>query len=378
MKIIFFANTDWYLYNFRLELAQALQTRGDEVVLVSPKGEYVPLLQELGFRWICFPIDRRGLNPIAEISTIFRLLSLYHRENPDLVHQFTVKCVLYGSLVAHLLGIHAVVNSVEGLGYVFTNGEGNRRWLRNLVIFFYRLVLKNTWVVFQNPDDRSFFINSQLADAKRTAIIMGTGVDIRKFTPQFNQQEIPHIILPARLLWDKGVGEFVEAARQLRSKGVGARFILVGDCDKGNPGSINPAQLHEWANEGVIEWWGWKDKMEYIYAQASIVCLPSYYREGLPKTLIEAAACGCPIVTTDLPGCREVVRHGENGLLVRERDASALAQALALLINNPTLRMKMGVNGRNMAEQKFSSGIIIPQILELYKTVCEENESHEP
>ena len=207
---------------------------------------------------------------------------------------------------------------------------------------------------------------------------MGTGVDIRKFTPQFHQQEIPTIILPARLLWDKGVGEFVEAARQLRSKGVGARFILVGDCDEGNPGSINPAQLHEWADEGVIEWWGWKDKMEEIYAQATIVCLPSYYREGLPKTLIEAAACGCPIITTDLPGCREVVRHGENGLLVRERDASALEQELALLINNPPLRMKMGVNGRNMAEQKFSSGKIIPQILELYKSVCEDNDSHEP
>jgi glycosyltransferase involved in cell wall biosynthesis len=366
VKILLFANTDWYLYNFRLDLAQTLLTRGFDVVLVSPKGAYAPLLQELGFRWIYFPLDRKSLNPLAEISTIVRLFWLYRREKPDLVHQFTIKCVLYGSFVCHLLGIHSVVNSVEGLGYVFTKGVGERRWLQGLIKLIYRLVILRTWVIFQNQDDRSYFLKNHLVNPKQTAIIGSPGVDVRKFIPRPVQNEIPLVILPARLLWDKGVGEYVAAARQLRTNGLRARFALVGDCDEGNPSSVHVAQLQDWAKEGVIEWWGWKDNMEDVYAQASIVCLPSY-REGLPKTLIEAAACGRPIVTSDVPGCREVVLHGENGLLINSRDASELAKALDYLIKNPHIRDKMGASGRKIAEEKFSSEIIIPQTLAIYK-----------
>ncbi|MCX6033378.1 MAG: glycosyltransferase family 4 protein [Chloroflexi bacterium] len=373
MKILLFANTDWYLYNFRLELAEALRTRGDEVVLVSPGGAYAPRLQELGFRWVYFPLARRRLNPLVELSTILRLVSLYRREKPDLVHQFTVKCVLYGSLACFLLGIHSVVNSVEGLGYVFTEGGGARRWLRGLVKLIYRLVLRPTWVIFLNPDDRLFFLKNHLVNPKRMVMIRSTGVDIRKFTPRPELTGIPLIILPARLLWDKGVGEFVTAARHLRAAGLRARFACVGDIDDGNPGSVHVPQLQAWEKEGVIEWWGWKENMEDVYAQASIVCLPSYYREGLPKALIEAAACGRPIVASDMPGCREVVRHGENGLLVEARDASGLAEALDYLIKNPNIRAKMGAGGRKIAEEEFSLELIIPQTLAVYKS-CKKDE----
>ncbi len=372
MKILLFANTDWYLYNFRLELAQTLRANGHEVVLASPEGVFAHRLQELGFRWVCFPMAQRGLNPLVELSTIVRLFALYHRENPDLVHHFTVKCVLYGSLACYFLGIHAVVNSVEGLGYVFAEGKRQRPWLRGLVKLIYRLVLRPTWVIVLNPDDRQFFLKNHLVNPKRIVMILGTGVDIRQFSPRPELKGIPLIILPARLLWDKGVGEFVVAARQLRTAGQSARFALVGDSDNGNPASVQVDQLQAWEKEGVIEWWGWKENMAGVYAQASIICLPSYYREGLPKTLIEAAACGRPIVATDVPGCREVVRNGENGLLVEARDSKGLARALNYLIQNPNIRAKMGARGRKIAEEEFSLELVIPQILAVYKS-CEMN-----
>ena len=373
MKILLFANTDWYLFNFRLDFARSLKKDGNEVVLISPEGEYTSLLQKEGFRWVCFPMERKKLNPIKEIMTLFRLFNLYRREKPDLVHQFTIKCVLYGSLVCYLLGYIHVINSVEGLGYVFTQGRGNREWIKNVTKFFYRLVLPRTWVIFQNPDDQSFFLKNQLVNPARNIIISGPGVDTRKYVITPETGGIPLVILPARLIWDKGVKEFVEAAQQLQVSGTEARFALVGDCDEGNPASIHVDQLREWAKKGVIEWWGWMQKMEEVYAQVSIVCLPSYYREGLPKSLLEASACGRPIVTTNVPGCREVVRDGENGLLVDAKNVAGLVKALDFLIKNPDIRKKMGVRGREIVEKEYSLEIINPQIYKVYKSCLNDS-----
>ena len=367
MKILLFANTDWYLYNFRLELAQALRERGDEVVLVSPDGPYAPRLRDQGFRWVCFPMARRGLNPIEEMKTIIRLYKLYRLEAPQLVHHFTVKCVLYGSLASHLVGITSVVNSVEGLGYVFTEGGGSRRWLRSIIKAFYRLVLHGSWVIFHNPEDRDFFLENRLSNPKRMVVIRGSGVDLERFSPRPLLEGTPLVILPARMLWDKGLKEFIEAATLLKAEGIPARFALVGDSDDDNPVSVHKSQLQEWEKEGVIEWWGWKEKMEDVYTQASIVCLPSFYREGVPKTLIEAAACGRPIVASDIPGCREVVRQGENGLLVPVRDVPELAGALRRLLQNPALRSQMGTCGRRIAEEEFSIKLVNSKTLTVYE-----------
>jgi glycosyltransferase involved in cell wall biosynthesis len=372
VKILLFANTDWYLYNFRLALAQALRERGDEVVLVSPDGPFGPRMQAMGFRWLSFPLARRSLNPLAEVQTVMRLVRLYKQENPDLVHHFTVKSVLYGSLACHLLGIRSIVNSVTGLGYVFMEGGGTRRWLRGLIKWSYRLLLQHTWVIFQNPDDRAVFLKSHLAAPLRSELIRGSGVDTHHFSPRPEPDGLPLVILPARMLWDKGVGEFVAAARLLQSEGLRARYALVGDGDDENPASVPTSQLKEWEKEGVIEWWGWKENMDDIYAQAAIVCLPSY-REGLPKTLIEAAACGRPIVSCDVPGCREVVRHGENGYLVPVRNAGALAKALVELLENPIMRRKMGTCSRTIAENEFSKELIISQTLALYQFCVTEH-----
>ena len=367
MKIILFANTDWYLYNFRLTLAQALRKKGHAVVLLSPPGEYGPRLVQAGFRWISFPLSRRGMNPFSELITLWRLARLYSRERPDLVHHFTVKCVLYGSLAAKMAGVKGVVNAIIGLGYVFIGDEWPVRLLRWLVKGFYRRALRGTQVIFQNPDDQELFSRNGLVNRKQVTLIPSSGVDIEKFSPSPEPAGEPLVILPARMLWAKGVNEFVLAAGILRLAGVQARFALIGDTDPGNPEAVPVDQLEKWRKEGIIEWWGWQEDMPMLYRQAHIVCLPSYYREGTPKSLIESAACGRPIVTTDRPGCREVVRHQQNGLLVPVRDSRALAEALKTLIGDAALRKQMGKKGRELAVAEFSLEKVIGQTFVVYE-----------
>lgn len=369
MKILLFANTDWYLYNFRLALAQALRERGDDVVLVSPDGDYAIRLQAAGFRWVCFPLARRSLNPFTEVLAILRLVHLYRQEKPDIVHQFTVKCVLYGSLACRLLGFRSVVNSVEGLGYVFTEGKFARRMLRSLIILFYRLVLWHTWVTFLNPDDREFFLQNKLVDPGRITLIPGSGVDLQRFPyrPE-DESSVPLVILPGRMLWEKGIGEFVEAAQILKKDGVQARFALVGATDPGNPSTIPSSQLEEWQNSGLVEWWSWQEDMSAVLVQAHIVCLPSY-REGMPRTLLEASASGRAIIASDVPGCRDLVRDGENGLLVPVRDSIALADAIKTLVQDSKLRQHFGKQGRIRVEKEFSQEHVISETFKIYQTI---------
>ena len=365
MKVVFFANTDWYLYNFRREHAQALRQRGDDVVLVSPPGEYMVRLQGLGLRCLPFPFSRQGMNPVAELSTIVRLIRLYRDEKPDLVHHFTVKCVLYGTLAAYLAGVRAVVNSITGLGYIFTPGGVWKKFLRFFVRLWYRLILRGSQVIFENDDDRRIFRDAGLIPEDSGYFIPGEGVDMQRFAVRPLPEGEPVILLAARLLWDKGIGEYVQAARLLRSEGVQVRFILAGRTDPANPSSIPDAQIQAWRDEGVIEWWGWIEDMALTLRQVSIVCLPSY-REGLPPMLMEAAACGRSIVATDVPGCRSTVRNGVNGLLVPVRDAASLAGALRTLINDPALCRTMGAAGRQLAEEIFSSEKAIKDIFKIY------------
>jgi len=366
MKALLFANTDWYLYNFRRDLTLALLKRGDEVVLLSPPGEYAARLQALGLRWLEFPLDRRGMNPLAELRSLARLTRLYRQEKPDLVHHFTIKCVLYGTLAAHLAGVRAIVNSITGLGYIFLPGGLMKNFLRTFVRLWYRLVMGGSQVIFENDDDRQVFLRNGFIRSTDGHLIQGVGVDTQRYQPVPFPTGKPVVLLAARLLWDKGVGEFVEAARRLCKEGVAARFALAGRTDPGNPASIPEAQIEAWRDEGVIEWWGWREDMASTLAAASIICLPSYYREGLPTVLMEASASGRPVVTTDWPGCRDAVQDGSTGLLVKERNAASLAQALRRLIDAPTLCQQMGAAGRRLAEEKFSSKEILDKILAVY------------
>ena len=365
MKVLLFANTDWYLYNFRRDLALALRERGEDVVLLSPPGEYAGRLQALGFRWLDFPLSRRGMNPLMELRTIGRLASLYRAERPDLVHHFTIKCVLYGMLAARFAGVRAVVNSITGLGYVFLPGGAWKRFLRFFVRLWYRMLLRGTQVIFENDDDRQAFLRSGLIRPEDGHTIPGVGVDTTRFTPTPLPAGKPIVLLAARMLWDKGVGEFVEAARRLQTQGIQARFVLAGRIDPGNPSSISEEQIKAWHDEGTIEWWGWIEDMPALLKEASIVCLPSY-REGLPTVLIEASACGRPVVASDVPGCRLTVQDGITGLLVKERDAVSLSEAIRKLILNPSVCQEMGTAGRHLVEEMFSSEQILHKIFAVY------------
>ncbi|MFH1908787.1 MAG: glycosyltransferase, partial [Chloroflexota bacterium] len=235
VKVLLFANTDWYLYNFRLPLAQALREKGHAVVLLSPPGEYGPRLVGAGFRWISFPLSRRGMNPFSELITLWRLTRLYSCERPDLAHHFTVKCVLYGSIAAKMAGVKGIVNAITGLGYVFIGDEWPVRLLRWLVKGFYRRALSGTQVIFQNPEDQSLFSRNGLVYGKQVTMIPSSGVNIEKYSPSPEPAGTPLVILPARMLWAKGVREFVLASRQLREDGIHARFALIGDTDPANP-----------------------------------------------------------------------------------------------------------------------------------------------
>ncbi len=353
MKIILFANTDWYLYNYRLPLARTLQAAGHEVLLASPDGPYAERLEEVGLRWVPVRLSRRGANPLAEIATILRLKKLYAREKPGLVHHFTIKPVLWGSIAARLAGVKKVVNAITGLGYVFTTRNVFTLVARPLVKVLLSFCLRGSRVIFQNQRDMDFFLRERLVQPAQAALIRGSGVDTEKFKPVPQPGGTPVVVLPARMLWDKGVGEFVEAAAILRESGLKARFALVGQPDEGNPSSIPVQQIEAWGQEGLVEHWGWREDMAAVYQQASLVCLPSY-GEGLAKSLIEAAACGRALVASDIPGCRDVVENSVNGLLVPPRDAQALAGALRTLLFDRGKLMSMGLASRDIAVRNFA------------------------
>ncbi|MBN2677550.1 MAG: glycosyltransferase family 4 protein [Anaerolineaceae bacterium] len=365
-KLCLVANTDWYLYNFRLTLARKMRELGWEVVMVSPSGPYVSRIAENGFRWEEWKFDRRGLNVIFEFGSMLRLIKIYAHERPRLIHHFTIKPVIYGTLAARILRTPAIVNSITGLGYVFLKSGWQGKILQNIVKPIYSLALKhqNVLVIFENGDDQNTFLHSKLVRKDQTRIIPGVGVDVSRFIPKPEAKGKPLVVLPGRLLWDKGVGVLVEAARQLKGQ-VELRIALVGMPDPGNPASIPLDELRKWVSEGLVEHWGFRLDMEEVYRQAHIICLPSM-GEGLPTVLIEAAAAGRPIITADVPGCREVVEHGVNGLLVPPNDPHALADALKLLAGNPVLRRRMGKAGRQKVIERFSDDKIITAIVKEY------------
>lgn len=372
MKIVLFANTDWYLYNFRRSLALALRDAGFEVLLLSPPGEYGEKLRALGLRWEPVPMDRRSLNPLREAGLVAWLVRLLRRERPALVHGFTIKCAVYGSLAARLAGVPARVNAVAGMGYVFTNDALKARLLRPGVRGLLRLALggRDARLVLQNPDDVALFERARLVDASRIRLIPGSGVDCARFAPRppsfRGNDDRFRVVLPARLLWDKGLAEYVEAARRLRAEGRDIEFLLAGTPDPGNPAAVPESTVRGWADEGLVSWLGHVDDMPALFASVDAVALPSY-REGLPKGLIEAGACGLPLVTTDVPGCREVVTDGVDGLLVPVRDADALARAIARLQDDPALAARLGEAARNKALAEFDEKIVIQRTIAVYR-----------
>ena len=363
-KLLFVVTEDWYFVSHRLPLAVAAKAVGFDVAVATRLASLTHIIEAAGIRTISLEISRRGVNPLYELATLVRLWRLYRRERPNIVHHVALKPVLLGGMAARLAGIHAVVSAVAGMGFLFADKDRlpwARAWLKRLL----PMVIGSGRTIVQNPDDAAL-LDASGVPPERIRLICGAGVDLAQFKPHPEQEGSPLVVLPARMLWDKGIGEFVIAARQLRRQGISARFALVGERDTANPASVPLAELKAWCEECVVEWWGQCEDMPGVFAQSHVVCLPSY-REGLPKALLEAAACGRPIVTTDATGCREVVRHEDNGLLVPVRDAVALAASLERLIRDSDLRQRMGQRGRERAESEFSQQRVTAETLAVYR-----------
>lgn len=367
-KLLFLVTEDWYFCSHRLPPARAAKAAGYEIVIATRVNRHGGVIVEEGFKLLPIRLRRKSWNPFRELAAIVDIVRLYRSERPDVVHHVAFKPTLYGSIAARLTGVPAVVNALAGLGFVFSSTGLRAIVMRKCITTACRIVLdtEKSLLIVQNPEDAAH-VGRKMVAPHRVRLIRGSGVDIRRFSPTREPAGRPIVMLASRMLWDKGVAEFVEAAQRLRGGNGDARFVLVGDSDLENPKAIPVAQLQAWRDGEIIEWWGHCDDMPAALAQSSIVCLPTAYGEGVPKVLLEAAASGRCIIATDAPGCREIVRHGENGLLVPLRDAAALAKAIETLLQNPQLRGEMGRRGRALVEVEFSQELVAEQTLAVYR-----------
>ena len=370
-RLIFFVTEDWYFCSHRLPLAVAAREAGYEVAVLTRVNQHADVIRNAGLRLISLNIERRGFNPLAELRVLWQVWRVYRAEKPDVVHHVAIKPVLYGSLAARLAGVKGVVNALGGLGLIFSAQTRFARLIRPPVMLAFRWLLDGARqrVILQNPENRALLIKAGAVSEDHTVLIRGAGVDLSLFSPQPAPAGTPRVALVSRMLWAKGVGDFVEAARSLKARGVQAEFALIGSPDEENPDAIPLDVLRAWHTEGLVNYMGRQQNVAALLAHSHIVCLPSAYGEGVPLALLEAAAAGRAIVTTDAPGCREVVRHGENGLLVPVHDVAALAAALQQLIEDAPLRERMGQAGRAIAAGEFSQESVIERCLAVYDKV---------
>jgi len=378
MKALLVANTDWYLYNFRRALARRLRQSGYDVTLVCPPGPYVERLRDLGFRCELFGFPSDKLSPVKELRVLLGLIRLYRRERPDVVHHFTIRCVMYGSIAARIVGGIPTVNALTGVGHVFTDDGVRARLLRRMVGFLYRHFLTGgrSHAVFQNADDMKLFVDRAMADAARSDLIPSSGVDCSHFR-RLGERTVPpghtvRVLFASRLIREKGVNEYLDAARMLHARNAPARFLLAGDIYEQNPSSLRRSDIEAIRREGTVDVLGHVDDIRTVLENTDIVVLPSY-REGCPRILVEAAAMGIPIVTTDVPGCRVVVEDGVNGYLVPPRDAGPLAKAIERLVCDERLRRRFGEAGRQLAVDRFDENLVLENTLRVYDQLMEPN-----
>ena len=372
-RLLLNVNVAWFFLSHRLAVARAARDAGFDVHVTADVGsdeEVAAILkEELTFHRV--RLSRGGLLPTRDLSYLAQLTSVMRHVKPDLVHNITAKPIVYGTMVARALGIAGIVNAVSGLGYSFSGGQ--ERWLvSRLLASAYRFALRRPGirVVFQNTDDIEAFVSARIIDPAQAILIRGSGVDLEAFALSSEPGGRPRVGLPARMLRDKGVVEFARAAELLRSRGIAATFLLAGMLDEANPAGLSQPELSQLQDGTGVEWLGHVADMPALLRSVHVVCLPSY-REGLPKALIEACAAGRAIVAKDVPGCREVVNHELNGLLVRPRDTGALADALQRLLSDPTLRTKMGMAGRRKAEAEFDVAAVVRATLDVYRKILD-------
>jgi glycosyltransferase involved in cell wall biosynthesis len=359
--IVFLVTEDWYFWSHRLAIARAARDAGARVIIATRVGTLRRAIEAEGFVLAALPWRRSSGNPVNELRTMLAILRLYRRERPDIVHHVAIKPVVYGGIAARLARARAQVNAIAGFGYVETSRQLRARVLRGV----FRAVLRFAWTgagvhaIVQNTDDRDALTRTGLLAPSNIHVIRGSGVDVARFTPS-PEPATPRVraVYAGRLLWSKGIGELVDAARELRRRNAPVDVVLVGSPDPENPESVPERDVDAWARDGIVVHRPWTDDMAEVWRDAHIAVLPSY-REGLPKALLEAAACARPMVATDVPGCREIARDGVTALCVPPRDAPALARAIEQLAADAALRVRLGAAARDVVVREYAETIVV-------------------
>ena len=369
-KILFLVNVEWFFISHRLPIAIEAAARGYEVHVAKTVTNRAKEIQGYGSILHEISISRGVTSLFTSLRTFFSLIKLFKFIKPHIVHLVTIKPILLGGIAARLTNTPGVIAAISGLGYIFINQGLMASFRRFFIKRLYRLSLghKNIKIICQNRNDLQEIKTIAKLSDNDFVIISGSGVSLHKYKYIPDTREIPNVIMASRLLIDKGVQEFYDAAVMLKKMKLAANFILVGDTDRDNPSSISTDLITQWKQAGIIDFWGHRENMHDVLPQASIVVLPSY-REGFPKVLIEAAACGRAVVTTDVPGCRDAIYNKVTGILVPAQDAGALARAIEKLILNTGDRNKMGLKAREMAEERFDEKIVIDEHFRLYNEI---------
>jgi glycosyltransferase involved in cell wall biosynthesis len=366
-KLHYVVNEDWAFISHFLERAVAAKANGYAVAVSAHCGEKKSTLTDAGLEVFPHHISRSGTNPIIEMRNLFKLIQVFRQSKPDIIHLIALKPIVIGALAARIYGRAQVVCAPIGMGYLFSSGDRKARVIRPMVQFLLRRILhmKNTHVIIENAEDLATLVNSGFVKQGNISLIKGAGVNLDAYPAIPENCDTMIVSMFARVLRDKGVLDFLAAAKFVRKAHPRARFRLIGDCDPGNPTSFSQSEVESWVATGAIEWLGYRTDVPSLLAESNVVCLPSY-REGLPKTLIEACAAQRAVVATDVTGCREAVEHSTNGLLVPVQNPVKLAEAISQLLDDKELRLDLAKNGRRRAETEFSSTIVISETLNVY------------
>lgn len=367
-KLLFVFSDDRFFWSHRLPIAEAALANGYEVIIATGVYKYAEEIRSKGFRLIPLKLTRKTGSVFTELSAVRQLKQIYSQERPDIIHQVAIKAVLFGSMAALGGPDVPIVNALTGLGYLVASSSANATVIRSVVWkvlgFFFRR--PHQLLLVENEQDKELLVGKLRVASEKIVVTRGSGVNVNIFRAVPEPDGVPIVVLASRMLWIKGVQEFVNAAQILRTRGVSARFVLAGDSDHNNPSCVPRQQLLDWQTSGAAEWWGHQEDMPGMFQKVNLVCLPSHGGEGVPKVLMEAAACGRAIVTTQVPGCRDIVQQGVNGLLVGPKNVIALADAIERLVENRNERQQMGHYGRQVAIREYSEDAVIRETLELY------------
>lgn len=367
-KLLFVVNVDWFFISHRLPIALRAMEKGYEVHLACADTGQCDSLEGLGIRVHRIKMSRSGTKLVSEIKSLWSIFSVVRNVRPDIIHGVTIKPVVYSSLISRICGVKKRVFSISGLGYVFIDESPKAKVLRQIISRLYKFGLNNanSTVIFQNATDRQSFIDLNIVQPSSASLIRGSGVDLSEYRYSPVAADKPSVMFLARLLKDKGVIEFCEAVKLLRDKYPNVDFVLVGDLDPENPNSMSTEELTKYVDDGIVRHIGYRKDIPQVISSSTIMVLPSY-REGLPKSLIEAAACGRAVVTTDVPGCRDAIVPNVTGILVPPKTTSELAIAIEGLLNNPERTVDMGKQGRKFAESTFSIEDVVKSHFDIYE-----------